>query len=273
MRGTRRARAGGIVTVLAVGLLVTACGSGTGSGSGSSAGDVPGSAPTRADLDGSAFASTSVEGYDLVAGSTVRLTFEHGTLSANAGCNTMSAPYDVTDGRLAWTGEVRATLIGCPDDLAQQDTWLADLLQQGADADLDGDDLTLVSGDVTLHLQRETTTPAADFLGHSWTVTEIITGKSVAALPAGVDAPTLDIASDGTVHLFTGCNRGRTTVSAEGDTLQFEPAAITRMACPPPADQVEQSVLQALDGSVTVTVDGTTATVTNGRHGLVLQAD
>src|SRR3954470_7514430 len=98
MRGTRRAQAGGIVTVL-VGLLVTACGG----GSSSSAGDVPGSAPTKADLDGSAFASTSVEGHDLVAGSTVRLTFEDGSLSANAGCNTMTGSYDVTDGRLAWT--------------------------------------------------------------------------------------------------------------------------------------------------------------------------
>jgi len=268
MRGTRRARAGGIVTVLAVGLLVTACGG----GSSSSAVDVPGSAPTKADLDGSAFASTSVEGHDLVAGSTVRLTFEDGSLSANAGCNTMTGSYDVTDGRLAWTGEPRATLLGCPDDLAEQDTWLADLLQQGVDAHLDGDDLTLVSGDVTLDLQRETTTPAADFLGQTWTVTEVITGTSVAALPPGGDAPTLDVGSDGTVQLFTGCNSGHTTVTAEADMLRFEPAGITRKACPPPADQIEQAVLQALDGEVTVTVDGTTATLTNGRHGLVLQA-
>ena len=267
----RTASTRSLLTVIVVGLLVTACGGGTAS---SATGGSPssGTAPTTAELDGSTFESTSVDGYDLVAGSTVRLTFEKGQMSANAGCNTLSAPYDVTDGRLAWTGETRATLMGCPDALAQQDTWLADLLQQGADATLDGDDLTLVSGDVTLHLRRQSSDPSAALFGKTWTVTEIITGKSVAAVPAGVDAPTLDIAADGSVQLFTGCNRGHTTVSADGDTVQFEPSGITRMACPPPAAKTEQAVLQALEGTLAVTVDGSTATLTNGRHGLVLQA-
>lgn len=260
-----------VLTMLAVGLLVTACGSGSGSSAADSA-PSSGTAPTAAELDGSTFESTSVDGYDLVAGSTVRLTFEQGQLSANAGCNTLSAPYDVTDGRLAWTGETRATLMGCPDDLAQQDTWLGELLQQGVDATLDGDDLTLVSGEVTLHLQRQPTEPSADLFGTKWTVTGIITGKSVASLPAGADAPTLDIAADGSVQLFTGCNRGHTQVTAVGDTVKFEPAGITRMACAPPAAEIEQQVLQALEGTSAVTVDGPTATLTNGRHGLVLQA-
>ena len=83
---------------------VTACGSG-GSSTASDASSSTGSAVTSADLDGSTFESTSVEGHDLVPGSTVRLTFEKGSLSANAGCNTMSSSYDVFDGRIAWTGE------------------------------------------------------------------------------------------------------------------------------------------------------------------------
>ena len=95
----------------------------------------------------------------------------------------MSATYDVTDGRLAWTGQPMTTMMGCPDDLMAQDTWLTDLLVQGADATLDGDDLTLVSGDVTLQLPRETAEPAAALLGKTWTVTGIITGTSVASLP------------------------------------------------------------------------------------------
>ena len=270
--GVRRtARAGGILTVLAVGLLVAACGGG-GSSSASDGSSSSGPAVTAADLDGSTFESTSVEGHDLVAGSSVRLTFEGGSLSANAGCNTMSSSYDVTDGRLAWTGHPMTTMMGCPDDLMAQDTWLSDLLEQGADATLGGDELTLVSGDVTLQLQRGSTDPAAALLGTTWTVTEIITGKSVADLPSGATAPTLDIAADGTVQLSTGCNRGRTTVTVDGDSAQFAPAGITKMACPPPADSIEQAVLTALDGKVAVTVDGSTATLTNGRHGLVLQA-
>ncbi len=266
----RTARAGVVLTVLALGLLVGACGSGSSSASDGSS--VSGSAVTAADLDGSTFESTGIEGHDLVAGSTVRLTFEHGSMSANAGCNTMSGTYVVGDGRLAWTGHPMTTMIGCPEDLMAQDTWLSDLLVQGADATLDGDDLTLVSGDVTLRLRRQTAEPAPALLGKTWTVTEIITGKSVASLPSGAETPTLDIGSDGEVRLFTGCNRGRTTVTTDGDSAEFAPAGITRMACPSPADQIEQSVLMALDGKVAVTVDGSTATLTNGRHGLVLQA-
>ena len=265
------ARTRGFLMVLAVGLLVTACG-GDSDSSASDSSSSSGSSVTASDLDGSTFQSTSVEGHDLVAGSTVRLTFEDGSLSANAGCNTMSSPYVVTDGRLAWTGPPMATMMGCPDDLINQDTWLLNLLQAGADATLEGDDLTLVSGDVTLHLQRETTEPAAEFLGKTWTVTETITGNSVAALPAGATAPMLQVEADGTVQLDTGCNRGATKVTAEEDTLHFEPAAITRMACPPPASDIEQAVLQTLEGSVAVTVDGSTATLNNGSHGLVLQA-
>ncbi len=267
---TRATRAGCVLAVLAVGLLVGACGGGSSSAPDGTA--APGSAVTSADLDGNTFESTSVEGHDLVAGTTVRLTFEHGSMSANAGCNTMSGTYDVTDGRLTWAGHPMSTMMGCPEDLMAQDTWLSDLLVRGVDATLVGDDLTLVSGNTTLELRRETAEPAAALLGTTWTVTEIITGKSVAAVPSGAEAPTLDIGSDGEVRLFTGCNRGRTTVTTDGDAAEFAPAGITRMACPPPADQVEQSVLMALDGKVAVTVDGTTATLTNGRHGLVLQA-
>jgi len=193
-------------------------------------------------------------------------------MSANAGCNTMNASYDVTDGRLAWTGHPMTTMMGCPDDLMAQDTWLSDLLQQGADATLDGDALTLVSGDVRLHLQRQTADTAAALLGKTWTVTGLVTGASVASLPSGVDAPTLDIAADGSVQVFTGCNRGHTQVTPDGDGVHVDPVATTKMACPPPASKVEQAVLQTLNGQVAVTVDGSTATLTNGGHGLVLQA-
>ena len=117
MRVVRTARAGGVLTALArrpaghglwrrrVEHRVRRASSPTGS------------AVTTADLDGSTFESTSVEGHDLVPGSTVRLTFENGSLSANAGCNTMSSSYAVTDGRLAWTGHPMSTMMGCPDDL------------------------------------------------------------------------------------------------------------------------------------------------------------
>ena len=79
-------------------------------------------------------------GYDLVADTTIRLTFEDGNLSVNAGCNTMFAPYELTADSLAWTEEPAATMMGCPDDLAAQDQWLAELFTTGVGAAADGPD-------------------------------------------------------------------------------------------------------------------------------------
>lgn len=108
-----------------------------------------------AGLDGTTFVSTSTEGHDLVEGSTIRLSFADGRLAVRAGCNTMSAAYDVTDGRLAWSGPPMGTRMACPEDLMAQDTWLAGLIEQGLDATVDGDGLTLTTAEVTLHLERE----------------------------------------------------------------------------------------------------------------------
>jgi heat shock protein HslJ len=243
-----------------------------GCGSGSSSSTAGGSTvPTAADLDHTSYISTSIEGHDLVAGTHVSLSFENDSMSANAGCNGMFGPYAVESGRLAWTGSVGSTQMGCPDDLMKQDQWLQTWLQAGADATLDGDTLTLISDGVTLHLQTEKPADAASLLGRTWTVTDLTTPNTATAIPPGVRTPTLEVAADGTVHVDTGCNRGNTTVKAAGDTLEFGPVMMTKMACPGAASDVEQAVLQALEGTVTVTVDGDMATLDNGQHGLMVQ--
>lgn len=107
------------------------------------------------DLDGTMFVSTSVEGHDLVENTSVSLTFEDGNMSANAGCNTMAAGYEVDDGTLRWTGEVASTLMGCVDDVAAQDQWLTELLTDGVEAEQDGETLTLTDGDLEITLEEQ----------------------------------------------------------------------------------------------------------------------
>ena len=243
-----------------------------GCGSGSSSSTAGGSTvPTAADLDQTSYVSTSIEGHDLVPGTHIRLTFENTSLSANAGCNGMFGPYAVKDGVLAWSGNVSSTLMGCPDDLMKQDQWLQTWLQAGADATQAGDAQTHTTHGVTLHQQTEAPADAASLLGRTWTVTDLTTPNTATAIPDGVRTPTFEVGTDGTVHLDTGCNRGNTTVKADGDTLEFAPVLKTTMACPGAASDVEQAVLQALEGTVTVTVDGDTATLDNGEHGLMVE--
>jgi heat shock protein HslJ len=143
----RRARHGS--AVLAAALLLTACGSGS-SGTGGEAGVL-----TSDDLDRTAYVSTHVDGHDLVPGTHLRLTFQDGRLGASTGCNSISGPYSVTGGRLSWTEGPAMTEMGCAPERMDQDQWLVGLLTGGVDATLDGDALTLTTGDVTIRLRPE----------------------------------------------------------------------------------------------------------------------
>jgi heat shock protein HslJ len=72
--------------------------------------------------------------------------------SFSAGCNSMNAGYELTDGTLGLTSEVAGTLMGCPPDLQEQDEWLSGFMADSPTATVDGDVLTLIAGDETLEL-------------------------------------------------------------------------------------------------------------------------
>ena len=262
--------------------LLAACGSDDGDGDGgddaggtSSDTGSPSAAPVSAtDLDGSVYESTSVEGHELVEGTTVRIEFENGSMAVSAGCNTLFGPYDVTDGVLAWSGPAASSMMGCEDALAAQDAWLTDLFTTGADAALDGSTLSLESGDVTMTLEGSGATSLDDLLGQTWTLLGTTAGTRTTPVPKGVRTPRLEVGANGLSRLDTGCNTGRTTVTVDSaaDTITFGPAAITRVACPGPAGRVEKAVLSVVDGtSDRVDFDGDVLIVTKGDNALVFR--
>jgi heat shock protein HslJ len=132
--------------------LLAACGDDGGGDDGGDSGSGGGPPATAEDLDGKTFASTGSTGHELVTGTVVSLTFTDGTLSFSAGCNSMNAGYEITDGTLELTSEVAGTLMGCPEDKQAQDEWLTGFLSGGPEATVDGDVLTLTSGDEALEL-------------------------------------------------------------------------------------------------------------------------
>ncbi|HRW36562.1 MAG TPA: META domain-containing protein, partial [Aquihabitans sp.] len=270
--------------VLGIGavLVLAACGSGgsdegaAGSGDGGSTTEPApdgGAAPTADDLAGRTFTSASVEGYDLVADSAIRLSFDDGRLGVNAGCNQSAGAFTLEDGNLAWDGPAAATQMACPDDLMAQDAWLAGLLEQGMAATLADDELTLRSGTVTIVLS-DAAPDAAPVVGTTWTLESIVDGESVSSVPADVEPPTLAVADDGTAAVFAGCNRGSGAfvLAADETTAQVGPIATTKMACEGGGSEVEASVLGVLDGEVALAVDGDQLTVTKGDAGLVYRA-
>lgn len=230
-----------------------------------------GQALAPADLDGRTFTSTEVDGYDLVADSEIRLSFDGSRLVVNAGCNTMTGDYAVDEtGLLAWTSEAAATMMGCADDLMAQDTWVSGLFTEGVHAELDDGTLRLTRDGLTIELVEEAD---ADVVGTKWTLESIITGDSASSLPAGAEPATLEIGDDGAATVFAGCNSGGSSVVVSDDTITFSALALTKMACRDDgASTVEQAVVAVLDGEVEMAVDGPTLTLTKDGQGLTFRA-
>jgi heat shock protein HslJ len=110
---------------------------------------------TYADLDGRSFVSTGAQGYEIVADTTVSLSFADERISANAGCNTQNGGVEVVEGQLRLTSPLASTMMGCEEPLMAQDQWVASFLEADPDITLDGDALTLSVGDEVLELSAE----------------------------------------------------------------------------------------------------------------------
>jgi heat shock protein HslJ len=137
--------------MLALTLLVAACGDDTGDDTASDDSGGSASAVTFDDLVGKTFESTSVTGHDLVPDSVITLEFIDGRISANAGCNTQNGDADVVDGTLE-VGQLASTMMACEDPLMAQEQWLGAFLEDGPEVALDATTLTLTSGDVVVEL-------------------------------------------------------------------------------------------------------------------------
>jgi heat shock protein HslJ len=249
---------------LTTAFLLGACGSGSG------APGAPGTlGPSAQSLDGRTFLSTTVEGRTLVQGSTLRIAFSNGQVSANAGCNSMSGPYRIDGARLV-VDELATTEMGCEPPLMDQDRWVADLLD-GATVALDGDTLTLTNGVIhVVLLDREVADPDRPLLGTRWVVDGLISGDAVSSSPAGATAALTF--SEGRLDLEAGCNTGGGTVRVTETTLEFGPIGLTKMACAPEVMALEQAVATVLTGTVGYTIEAATLTLDAGGIGLMLRA-
>ena len=126
--------------ILGACLIVTACGNDPSLSS----------SPTALNVDGQTFVGDTVtvndEPHPLVPGSSLRLSFEGGTIGASAGCNSMSGSATWGDGTLVVDGKTLAsTEMGCDQALMDQDAWFADQLTSKPTLTQDGDTLTLTN--------------------------------------------------------------------------------------------------------------------------------
>jgi heat shock protein HslJ len=240
--------------VALAGLAIAACGSDDDAATDSAGGSV-----TAEDLSGRGFVSSDVTDYDLVEGSEIAMDFLDDAVSVNAGCNTMSGGYEITDDTFV-AGQFAMTMMACDGPLMDQDTWLSEFLASSPTIALDGSTLTLTGDETTITFDE--TEPAA-LVGTAWVVTGTVANEAVSSVPAGATA-SITIADDGTVAVETGCNTGSGSVEVTDTALVFGPIATTKMACPPEQTALEASVLSVLQGEVTYTIDGDSLLLRSG---------
>ena len=255
-------------------VLLTAC------GDSEPAADAP--APTTAppttvseappDLDGREFVSTEVTGHELVEGSEVRLTFDGDRLGASGGCNQLAGTWSIEGDVLVVPEDMVMTQMACePAALMEQDSWLASFLSSRPTVVLDGDTLTLSSGDVTMTLlDREVADPDRPLEGTEWVLDSLVSADAVSSV-ATERTPTLTF-ENGEVLVDTGCNSGSGSYELTGQEITFGPIATTRMACDELTMEVESQVLAVLDGTVTYEIEADVLTLTNGDLGLTYRA-
>ena len=256
--------------IAAVPLLVFA-GAATLSGCG---GEPGGGAPDPSRLVGNTYLSQDVTGPPVPGGGPLEVSFpEPGRISATAGCNRHNGSASF-DGDTLTVGQMAATMMACPGDRMQADAWLAGLFAEPLRWSATGDTLTLKRGEQTVELARRADEPLT---GTAWTVTSLVRNQGVeTSVALSEAAPRLEIADDGRVTGFGGCNGfgGEATVTDE--TIDFGPLIGTMMACSPEINDVEGAVRKVLEGSVRYSIDGAELSLTNVADpgiGLRLRAD
>ena len=207
---------------------------------------------------GRTFLSTSVTdgGHQrlLVRATRVSLTFKAGTISANAGCNTMSGAARLDGGRLV-VGELATTAIGCPQALADQDTWLADFITSRPALTLQGPTLTLHGTTAVITLtDRKVAEPGRPLAGTHWIADTVIDRNTASSVPPAITAD-LMLTTDGHVSGNTGCRGFSGSYTATATTLTFSRLGTGKRSCASDTVQLDRAVIAALTGTVTYRID------------------
>lgn len=103
-------------------------------------------------LAGRKFQTDTATGYEVVPGSIIEITFGQNRVSARAGCNTMMGPASWSDETLHLDGPLASTMMAGPEELMQQDTWLANFLTANPALRISENTVTLSVDEVTLTL-------------------------------------------------------------------------------------------------------------------------
>ncbi len=236
-------------------------------------------------MDGRTFVGRAVTEHGasrpLVAGTKITLGFEDGRLSANAGCNSMSTTYSMEGDQVRVGTDMMTTEMACfGDGRMGQEQWFASLLRDHPTLVLAGDQLVVTSADtVVVLVDRKVAEPDRPLTGTRWVADAVYAGTgpdaAVSSIPAGVTAPALELAPDGTLRFATGCSTGTGRYMVAAEQVTFTAVALDPTPGPCPqagSHELDAQVVAVLDGTVTMTIDGPTLRLLKTDRGLGFRA-
>jgi heat shock protein HslJ len=230
-------------------------------------------APAEENLDGRSFLLESSEGFDPIAGATVRLSFQDGSLSFSAGCNSHGGDYVVRDGVLIVEG-LGNTDIGCDAARHAQDMQLAEFITSMPQLRLDENQLTLTGPEITLvFLDREVADPDRPLANTEWAIDTFIEGGAARGGVPIASAPTLRFEDDGSWQVDTTCNTGTGRYEADGEELVLSSVTYTAASCSGASAAADAHIQKVLrDGMLTHEIEADRLRLMRGSVGLSARA-
>lgn len=209
-------------------------------------------------LDGTAWVLSSLPGRTLVPGEKPTLRFDGGRASGTDGCNRYTTAYTSTGARLKFDAAGAATMMACAPEIMDQARAFTASLEATRSYRVGEGGLQLLGQDGAVLASLAAQSQA--LAGTSWRVTGYNNGRQAVVSVLAETQLTLVFAADGRVSGSAGCNNFMGTFTVSGSSLQFGPAATTRMMCPQPGVmEQEQQFLKALETVATVRQEGNRA--------------
>lgn len=219
----------------------------------------------------------------LVEGTAISLRFDDGRVGASLGCNQLGARYELDGDRLV-VEELSTTEMGCDPERHAQDEWFAGILQSEPTVVVDGDTMTLTSGETVVRfVDREVAEPDRELVGTTWEVDGFADGQEPddAAMSMAVDEPGIvRFEESGFVTGDDGCNGfgfGETDgevgeglrYEIDGEQVVLSGAPVRELQACPDLEEYTDRFWAALTGTAAWSIDADRLTLV-GEDGRVV---
>ena len=209
-------------------------------------------------LAGTGWTLVTLNGQPALTETIVTLNF--GTVlraSGSDGCNSYNTAYVADETTIKFQAPIAGTMMACPEPIMEQAAAFAEALEQAANFQIQGGQLTLSDED-----GKELATfdeQSTDLAGTSWEVISYNNGKQAVVSVLLGTSLTANFDKEGSISGSAGCNDYNASYESDGTSkIKIGPAITTRKACPEPAGVMEQELqyLQALETAATYSIDG-----------------